>query len=1666
MASMISLIGILFSVFCCLLNGAIASKVYVITPSRNDHCLAEPCLTLTQFAAGSSKYLSDDTTLLLLSGNHYLETNLAISNVTKFHMLSMDSWVTEVRCKSSARLVFSHTSIINVTHVNFTGCVKNSIMFVGIFGVSNSSFAGHKNVTGTALEIINSSAILISNKFSFNRGSKSHSVMCNDTRDYRRRRLYYRHVSVMAGGAIVSTRSNISIIRSQFDGNSAQVGGVILSQSQSHIVIIDSVFRENHAIGIAPQHHTCGLCLAGGGVVHIENDCSLAISGSHFIGNKAHYFGGAIDILHAEDAAITVNNSTFIENRAKYGGVVDILGTYRTVVAISDSKFKNNIAERDGGVLALLSNIYLWSAYAVSVTITGSEFIENNAHNHGGVLAVSNTEKSAINVTDCDFISNSAQKGGGVLIAGHNEKTKFIISESLFNHNRAIKGGVIMLYENHRRNELAVERSKFRHNLAQSKGGVLYSEDRDLTIVVSESIFENSTADNGGAVYIYHSRLTVSYSTFVNNSATVDGGAFNLIRSRLDVMSSTRFESNCAGRNGGTIRVDNGKISILGAAFVNNSGSDGGVLYSQHTYSKLTKIFFSSNKAKRNGGVMCSKSEEVIITGSTIYNNVAKADGGAIQLRQSNLVIFRSEFMNNKAESNGGGLNIDQGTIILNRVLLTKNSANHGSVIWADHATITAQNMSVTKNAANSSAVYHMDSTANWSNVVFTSNIGSLCSVQSKITLINVTMTEMRSNVHHKRRMKSQELEEGGAITAFQGIIRMYGNIVLTKNSAQTGGAVHAMAVKIYAYGEVTVADNNATQNGGGFYLLQSELNCQGNSTLMLFGNRAKEAGGGIHAIGSSITINGTLIEQNYASIHFIGNKAELGGGLFLRMDAWLYILKSKAYTKQYKIIEFTANSANFGGAIYVSDDGICTSTMNKECFFQSLALYSSVLTGSVHQSIHCSNNTANTAGHSLYGGLLDRCTINPLADPDVLDTNEDGDDFLNKTIVTNGLDYLQMVSNIKASDIDSPPIRVCFCREGRPDCDYHPDPISIIKGKVKKFSLSLAVLNQINRPLEKASIINRLGSGSVLCQHNIHTTDGNCTKIDFTAHSNNETEELILFTDGPCKDSVDCQRRVKLDFFCPQCPVGFQLIEDNSEEGCRCDCDSKLKHFVSECNFSSQTMVRKMNCWITSINTDNSSSEQQYLVYPHCPLDYCQPPRLKLKLSLNLPNGSDAQCANGRSGLLCGSCTPGLSLSLGSSRCIPCSTHWPAKLSAILIAAFLAGILLVALLLLLNLTVATGTLNGIIFYANIVAASSNTFLPFTKPNFSTVFISWLNLEVGFDVCIFDGLDSFWKTLLQLVFPAYIILLVILVIFISETSPRFAKLIGKRNPVATLATLVLLSYAKLLHTIIASLSFAILEYPDSSRHLVWLPNASMRYLHGNHIVLFVIAIGILLVGLAYTISLFSWQWLLRYRINKLFKRKGFQKLCLFIEPYHAPYTFRHRYWTGMLLLVRVFLYIISAVNVSGDPQVSLVAIIFVVSMLLLVKGTIAKNLYKKQPVDVIETVMHINLVLFATITLYNFDINRNQYAVAHISTSIAFTLFIVIITFHVYKYTGVCSLFQNTKLFTVLDAKVRACYKQGKDEEDTSLDNEDDPPHQLRPTQSVVELHNLDEPTN
>ena len=312
------------------------------------------------------------------------------------------------------------------------------------------------------------------------------------------------------------------------------------------------------------------------------------------------------------------------------------------------------------------------------------------------------------------------------------------------------------------------------------------------------------------------------------------------------------------------------------------------------------------------------------------------------------------------------------------------------------------------------------------------------------------------------------------------------------------------------------------------------------------------------------------------------------------------------------------------------------------------------------------------------------------------------------------------------------------------------------------------------------------------------------------------------------------------------------------------------------------------------------------------CPIAYCKTDAVDITLD-NL----DIQCDLNHVGLLCGGCATNHSLMLGGSQCQVCSNVF----ISLLIPFAIAGIVLVVFITALRFTVAIGSFNGVILYANIIQANRMLLFPDNTRNVITVFLSWLKLDLGFQTCFYDGLDAYSQTWLQFAFPLYVWLIIGLIIFISRYSITVSKLIG-HNPIAVLATLILMSYTKLLKIIIEVYSSVDLVYPGNKTVTVWLKDANVPYLQTRHLALTVVTTLVLIFFfLPYT-------FLLMFGF-KLYYLSG-RKYCYLInnmkpllDSYCAPYRINSRYWTGLLLLARCALYVVflmSSINKNKNSQ--------------------------------------------------------------------------------------------------------------------------------------------------
>ena len=1326
-------------------------------------------------------------------------------------------------------------------------------------------------------------------------------------------------------------------------------------------------------------------------------------------------FEGCTSMIAFADQ-VTIEESTFT------GAAGTALELIKCTVSIVKSSFIFNSAQGSLGIGGAIS------AVSSNLTITGSIF-EGNSAEAGGVMYVDAGNTIVSNSTFFNnyvmtlVLSDEPPCSGSVFYL---VRSTLMISCSIFYNNTAegeeSSGGV---FEVEVYSIVNIYQCIFVHNKAKGQGGVLSAH--FATVIISMCEFSNNLADTGGVLAVETTTVLLNRSMYYNNRAN-ESGVMDVYQSLIFIREGNCFTNNTAHRAGGVLQLYSSNMTVFASEFMKNTAIRGGSMDIVNSWTRIHSTVSISeskfiNNTAESGAVIFAVSNsnlEITINKSIVVTNIASRSG-TVYANGLYLNISTCEFRNNSAFQ-GGVLYIISSISFPAHVTITSsrfsnNVASQGGTLFASSKSVMRlQDVDMSSNSANLGVVYMIESTGLFSgNTKFFDNVGSLFVVNSNVSFSNYSKFICCSS---PKTNDTAGFQEAGAVTAFRSEIHFYGTSWFMYNQADIGGALFITDSKLYVYREIVIANNTATKTGGGMFLYQSELNFQGNSTLNVSGNNATIKGGGIHATSSSIKLEFyTYTLKHRSTVYFTENWAKRGGGLFLEVNAKLYIMTKALALFQlpgHHTLVFTANSADYGGAVYVADEtasATCESISYRihstatECFVQALSLSIDKIVVP-YSYIHFRKNLAHYSGSILFGGLLDRCTLSPFAKAYGPGDSETGPDLPPINLDSwhgsiNGVPFTITDSELNTS-ISSYPVRICFCcNNGQPDCSYHPPRIQVKKGE--QFTVTLVAVDQINSTVGNTTIRTSLSSqhgGLGEGQHNQTVIDG-CTELKFNAFSPHPTEELVMYADGPCKDAPLSQRRIPIQFSPCSCPIGFQ--SKGEETKCDCECDSTIQEHITDCDPQTKTLVREGNFWITFINITNNLRDYHYLIYPHCPLDYCHPADSRIRINLNVLNGADAQCAYDHSGTLCGSCMPGHSLSLGSSHCIVCPSYWPALLAAILIAALLAGIALVALILMINLTVAVGTLNGIIFYANVIHANKSTFLPFKKPNIISMFISWLNLELGFDTCLFKGMDAYWKTLLQLAFPVYLISLVVIIIIISERSTKFAQLIGKKNPVATLDTIVLLSYTKFLNVIIASLSIAVLDYPDASQKVVWLLDANILYLSGRLFILFLIAFPILLVGVAYTTVLFSWQWLLHHQSKKLFMWVRNQRLYMFLEPYHAPYTSNHRYWTGLLLLLRAILYTISTANVSSDPRINLLAIGIVMTALLLLKGYSQERLiYRKWLLDVLEMSCYINIILLCLSEFFCLERSRKRNVIAYISGSHILVLLVAVLTYHIF----------------------------------------------------------------
>ena len=388
--------------------------------------------------------------------------------------------------------------------------------------------------------------------------------------------------------------------------------------------------------------------------------------------------------------------------------------------------------------------------------------------------------------------------------------------------------------------------------------------------------------------------------------------------------------------------------------------------------------------------------------------------------------------------------------------------------------------------------------------------------------------------------------------------------------------------------------------------------------------------------------------------------------------------------------------------------------------------------------------------------------------------------------------------------------------------------------------------MDQVENPVKGTVHWHVISNGSSLRVGQLQKAiDGVCSELQYNIFVSEPSATIELYPDGPCGNMGISSKKLKLSFLPCDCPN--KLRSTSTNDACMCECDPSIVDW--SCRLDNNVTIVERGAredWIQYIRDDSENTSG--FSYQMCPHDYC----VNTPINLSLPLRVDEQCTYNRSGILCGKCVEGLSLIFGSSKCIQCSDDY----LTLVIVIVLGGIVLVACILLFNLTVAVGTIHGIVVYTNMVIANRTAFLEPTIP-----LLSWLNLNIGVETCFYDSRGSLAKVWLQLAFPVYIILLSILVIILSSHWDWFGRLIGRKNPVATLSTLFFLSYSSVIRTTMDYLQFTHLSYPNGTTDILWLYDPNIQYFDAARAPFFIISIIIIVLGTWYILELSFEYWM-------------------------------------------------------------------------------------------------------------------------------------------------------------------------------------------------------------
>ena len=665
-----------------------------------------------------------------------------------------------------------------------------------------------------------------------------------------------------------------------------------------------------------------------------------------------------------------------------------------------------------------------------------------------------------------------------------------------------------------------------------SYGGAISINRVDMFLIKGCHFIDNHVTLNGGAILVINTvTMNIEGSIFNNNSASVSsyshyGGAISLrvVKGSIFTINSTYMNNTAKG--GGAISAWSGNISSTNDDYINNSAYWGGAINVENGHITSTSNHYINNSAYHGGAINVENGD--ITSTSNHYINNSAYDGGAINVENGNTTSTSNHYINNSAFI-GGAIMMYGCRCSLCNDSFTRNTAANGSAIYQERGALEIVQTNITDNFASNNGTLFLISVTLMidEQVNFMNNRGSL--------FVSFSIVQINGGV-----FVNNSGDLGGAITAIQqSSIRFNPASMVTtisNNTATYGGGIYLAQSDLYVSHPFELTDNIASEYGGGIYASQSWIDIEflETQTFEITNNTALN-GGALYAIASTIYIYTGFVDFN-------SNRAIMNGGaMYLGQNSNISLVKGEPdYVSSDDLnvrLDFTNNSAEKGGAIFVADntnDGVLCQGANTdihqqqaECFIQTLKYDHFSVRSITYINTFFTNNTALQSGSDIYGGQLDRCTISRYAElvygyPEY--KNSSGFDYIKATTqIEQIIDYSQyarshpdyLINNITNSDVArliSSDVILKFCVDNVVSPNYTHPNVSINKGEL--FTVSVAVIDQLENPL-KTTVSSSLSSVS----ENDHFKGGQveqqlgnqCTELEYNVYSQDSSVQLHL---------------------------------------------------------------------------------------------------------------------------------------------------------------------------------------------------------------------------------------------------------------------------------------------------------------------------------------------------------------------------------------------------------------------------------------------------------------------------------------------------------------------------------------------------------------------------